>query len=376
MPTDPTYQVLVAVTSTGAVVDALDVADWSFTAHLAWSEADACDVTVSLPGRDRAGQIVRTSLRSIGLGMSTYSLVIVRERTALWAGPVVTMGWDADGVTIGCAKPSWILERRIICASGYETNPANPAADITYTLAPRDRVIALITQATTGTGRTLPFTLPAQSGITSAEPVLYRGIDLRTGMETVKEIVEGDGGPDVRFDAGLSNDLATLGWSVSIGDPTIGEANPYAVWTYPAVLVAGDRDNSETVTTAYAVGDTPRGYAGDENPVRILQVAQAAPTAPALVLERADRTTVSETNPTLLGASVRSYLDTYREPAERLSLVTTTDDTPRYRESWQLGDTCEIAVTGHPWLDDDTLTRRIVGVTMNPTSTTLIVEGA
>lgn len=375
MPADPTYQVLVAVTATGAVVDALDVADWSFTAHLAWAEADACDVTVPLPGRDRAGQLVRTSLRSIGLGMSTYSLVIVRERTALWAGPVVSMGWDSTGVKIGCAEIGWVLDRRIICTAGFETNPANPGADVTLSLAARDRAISLITQATTGTGRTLPLTLPSLSGLASDQPVVYRGLDLRTGAEAVKEIVEADGGPDIRFDAGLTNDLATLSWGVAVGDPALGEANPDAVWNYPAVLIGGDRDDSETVTTAYTVGDTPRGYAGDENPVRIISVASYAPTAPGLVLERADRTTVSETNPTLLDASVRSYLSVYRNAAERLTLGTTTVDGPRYRESWQLGDTGEIAVTGHPWLDDSTLVRRIVGVTMNSAATTLIVEG-
>jgi hypothetical protein len=375
MPADPTYQVLVAVTATGAVVDALDVADWSCTAHLAWAEADTADVTVPLPGRDRAGQLVRTSLRSIGLGMSTYSLVIVRERTALWAGPVVSLGWDTTGVKIGAAGPSWIFDRRIICAAGYETNPGNPAADLALALSPRDRVISLLTRAATGTGRTLPLTLPTMSGFTADEPIVYHGLDLRTAFEAVKDTVEGDAGPDVRLDAALTNDLATLSWGVSVGDPALGEANPRAVWDYPAVLVSGDRDESETATTAYTVGNTPRGYAGDEDPQRILSVASYAPASPGLVLERADRTSVSETNPTLLDASARSYLATYRTAAERLSLVAATADTPPYRSAWQLGDTATINVTGHPWLDDEVLTRRLVGLTLTPAAATLIVQG-
>jgi hypothetical protein len=278
-------------------------------------------------------------------------------------------------VRIGAAGPSWIFDRRIICAAGYEANPGAPAADYAVALSQRDRAIALLTRGSTGTGRTLPLTLPALSGFTADEPIVYKGLDLRTAYEAVKETVEGEAGPDVRFDPGLTNDLATLSWGVAVGEPTLGEANPRAVWDYPAVLVSGDRDESETVTTAYAVGDTPRGYAGDENPQRILSVATYAPAAPGLVLERADRTTVSETNPTLLDASVRSHLATYRTAAERLTLATTTADGARYRDAWTLGDTGQINVVGHPWLDDGVLTRRLVGVTQNAAATTLIVQG-
>lgn len=367
------YQILVAHTRTGEVVDALDGVRWSFQEHLAWAEHGSLDVTVPLPGRDRAGQIVRGSLRSLAASMSALSLAVVRDRVALFAGPVTTLGWDDAQVSVGCASLSWLLDRRIVLTNGYWGDPMNPAANLFYDLVPRDLVLELLMHAVTGTGRNLPLTVSTQSDA-NGNQVTYRGSDLRTAHETIKAIVEADGGPDIVLQPQVSNDLSVVSWTASVGDPQLGEVNPAAVWDFPLVAVSGDLDDSETVSTAYVIGDTVEG-GGDEQRTRAVGVSVRDRGDPWPVIERADRTSVSETDPIRLDALAESYGAGYLEAVEEVTLVAPTDAGPRYRDNYNLGDTALFVVTGHPWLDDGDALRRIVSVAVSADETTVTTSG-
>ncbi|MFC5992956.1 hypothetical protein ACFQE5_01875 [Pseudonocardia hispaniensis] len=369
----PDFQVLVARTRTGEIVDSIDQPGWSFDEPLAWGEAGRCDVTVDLPGRDRAGQILRSTLRGIAAGMSSVSLAIVRDRTVLWAGPVVTLGWDATGVNIGCATLDWVYERRTVVADGYWHDPADEAANLVRELLPRDLVLELLARATAGPGRNLPVSLPAQSGAEGAT-VTYLGADLRTTRETVAELVDADGGPDVLLRPQLSPDMATLSWDVAVGDPHLGGPNDDAVWDFPLVAVSGDLDDSETATVAYAAGDAPDVDGGEKR--RLVGVYAVDRGDPWLVLERADRTNVSNAYPDQLAALAKSYQQQYAQAVEEITLAAPTDAGPAYRTTWNLGDTGGFTVTGHPWLDDVDTRRRIIAVSMTPAELKLTTIGA
>ncbi|GAY12029.1 hypothetical protein [Pseudonocardia sp. N23] len=362
---EPEFRVLVAYTRTGQIVDALDDPGWSFEENLAWSTLGKMTLTVPLPGADRAGKLTRDTLRGIRNGMSSISLVILRrDGAALAAGPVYTLGWNAAGVSIGCASLNKLFDKRMVLAPSYLGDPTNPAASVTLALPPRDRATKLIDLAMTGVRRGLPITLPSLSGVEGDE-VTYAGVDLRTTAEAVKAIVEADGGPDILLLPQVSDDQSQLSWTAAIGDPALGAFNPDATWDYPLVAISGDVDDSETTETAYVVGDS----SGSDSATRLVGVATVDRGEPWPALERADRTSVSEARQTQLDALATSYGAEYSDAVETITYSAPTDLAPAYRTAWNLGDTATFAYTGHPWLDDGTATARMIGVAMDPGNT-------
>jgi hypothetical protein len=302
--------------------------------------------------------------------MSSISLALVRRDGAVpWAGPVYTLGWDDGSVSIGCAALGKLFDKRMVLSPGYLTNPTNPAADVTLSLPPRDRVIRLLDLATTGTRRGLPLTLPALSG-TAGDEVTYAGVDLRTTAEAVKAVVEADGGPDVLLLPQLSDDQSQLSWTAAIGDPTLGAYNPDATWDYPLVVATGDVDDSETTEVAYVVGDS----SGSDSASRLIGVSATDRGEPWPALERADRTSVSEPRQTQLDALAASYGDEYGHAVETVSYTAPTDLAPAYRTAWNLGDVASFAFTGHPWLDDGTATARMIGVSVTAEETKFVTK--
>jgi hypothetical protein len=360
----PEYEALIAVTRTGAVVDALPSPVWSFDEPLAWSDLGKATLTVPLPGADRAGQLTRSTLRGLREGMSALSIAVVRDDTCLWAGPVYTLGWDDDQVSIGCASLGKLLDRRVCVAEGYWADPTNAAANFTLAMSARDQVITLLDMATTGPRRGLPITLPDLDG-QGGMPTDYLGMDLRTVYEAIGDLSDADGGPDVALVPAISNDHASLSWAAQVGTPTIGYDNSDATWDYPSVALSGDVDDSETVDTAYVPGNAVSG--GDNNDARAIGVATRDRGEPWPALERADRTSVSETRQPQLDALARSYRDAYALPIEEITSSVPTEQVPPYRDAWNLGDVIRYVINGHPWLDDGTvLTRRVVAVSVDP----------
>lgn len=375
MPT-PTYQLLVARTRTGAVVDAIEGGTWSADDSLVWSDAGKLSITVPLPGRDRAGQITRSTLRGIANDMSGLSIAVIRDATCLWAGPAVTLGWnrDASSVQLGCSGLGWIFDRRMLVAPGYLADPTNPAADITVSLLPRDLVLELLARATSGlTRRQLPLTIPTQSGVVG-DPITYTGGDLRTAHEAIKDTSEADGGPDIALTAELSADQSAISWTARVGAPRLGGLST-ATWDYPMIAISGDIDDSETCEYGYVPGDSTASSSttGDES--RYIGVGVRDRGEPYPLLERVDRTSVSEKRPDRLTALAASYVGEYSQASEEIALAVPSDDGPLYRAQYELGDSFTGTITGHPWLDDLVATRRLISVGITTEQTTLTTTG-
>lgn len=367
------YSALIALTTTGQIVDAIDQPGWSFDEPLAWGELGKAGLTVPLPGKDRAGKITRSTLRALGEGGCALSVALMRDDDCLWAGPCYTLGWTDDAVSVGFASLGKMFDRRLVCAAGYWADPANPDADVTLEMSERDKVITLMSMAITGTRRVLPVTVPALDGL-GGSAATYRGLDLRMTYEAIKDITEADGGPDVALVPSVSNDKSQLSWALQVGAPRIGAVNPDATWDYPAVVPTGDMDDSETVTTGYVPGDATGGGADDA--ARSIGVATRDRGAGWPALERADRTSVSETRQPQLDALAQSYVDQYGWPVTELAFTAQAEDMPLYRQAWNLGDQLAFAVTGHPWLDDTTLTRRVIAVGADQDQVTFTTVGA
>lgn len=387
MATDPApqYQVLVAYTITGQVVDALDQPGWSYEDHLAWADNGKATVTMPLPGRDRASAPVRDTLRSIASGGVGLSLAIVETleglgSRCLFAGPIVSPpSWDAESVSIGVGSiGKAILDRRRVVNPDYLTRPNNPLADVTMRLQPEDRVRALVALCISGTGRALPINIGPQTGL-EGPAVTYRGSELKSCYESVKAIVEADGGPDVMLVPQVTSDLTGVYWDLAVGTP-LGGPNPDAVWDYPVVAVSGDSDDSQTGDTAYIVGDATSssgsgGAAGAGSQARLIGIGRNDRAAIRPALEIVDRTSASETRQEQLDDLATSYAQQYQRPVESLELQTLSDVAPFYRRAWGLGDAGRFVFTGHPWLDDREISARIIGVKHDAATLTFSTAG-
>lgn len=386
----PQYQVLLAYTMTGQVVDALDQPGWSYEDHLPWADNGKATITVPLPGRDRASAGTRDTLRAIARGGVAFTLAIVETQEGLgpqclYAGPVVTPpSWDADTVSIGVGSlAKAILDRRRLVTAGFLTRPANPGADLTFRLQGRDLIAAILSSATTGAGRALPLNIPSLTG-TEGPAVTYKGSELKSAFEAVKAVVEADGGPDAMLVPQVTPDLTAVYWDAVVATP-IGAVNPDATWDYPLVAVSGDGDDSQTGDLAYIVGDAAASSsagagnstaAASNNQARLVGVGQTARQSIRPSLEIVDRTSASETRQEQLDALAQSYAAEYAVPVESLELAGVPDAAPFYRRSWNLGDTGRFVFTGHPWLDDSEITRRIIGVKHDPSTFGFTTSGA
>ena len=211
-----------------------------------------------------------------------------------------------------------------------------------------------------GSRRDLPLVLPDQSG-NSGPSVTYPASDLKSIYEAVKDVVEADGGPDVLLQPTISSDQSQLTWGAAVGAPKLGAINPDATWDYPVAVPSGDVDDSETVDTAYVLGDS----VGSGSDVRLIGVATTDRGDPWLALEGADRTSVSETRVPQLNALAVSYQSEYGRPVQSMEFSAPADEAPPYRTTWNLGDVATFSVTGHPWLDDGPITQRIIGVNID-----------
>jgi hypothetical protein len=358
----PDYAVLVAITTTGEVIDELAWEKWTYTDTVDWARPGSMTVTVPLLGKDRLGEYIRQSLKNVNSAGPTVSLVLTRKGRALWAGPVASMGWSDDAVDIQCMSIAKLMDSRVVLNPDYLLDPGNVAGNLSFTLSPRDLVIKLLELGTTGDRRELPMTLPTITGASGAA-VQYLASDLGSVYERVTEQVQRDGGPDVVIHPVLSLDQATLVWQVQV-EERVGSTVSTATWDYPVSIksLTGDTDSSQMVTTGFVLGDTQTSVGS----IRGFGVQSIDKGVLPPAMERADRTSVSNKSQAELDALAVSYVAANSAPAETWQIAVHADADPVIGEQWTLGDHVVISVTDHPWLDDGEYQRRIVGITHDP----------
>ncbi|MCW2904699.1 MAG: hypothetical protein JWO67_6964 [Streptosporangiaceae bacterium] len=367
----PDYSVLLFATATGQVVDALPWSDWSFTDTLAWSAPGSLTVTVPLLGRDQLGPMALGALNSIRQVGQGYSLCLVRDGRALFAGPCATMTYDEATAQVGCTSLGKLFDGRMVIQDPFYATPAT-APDINLSLTPPDLAIELLTRGTTGAGRTLPLTLPAETGV-GGPTVNYVAADLGTVYDRVNEVVSADGGPDVFLQPNLSTDQSTVTWNARVGRPLLGFGAPVATFDLQSGIdtLAGTDDYTQLVTTGYVPGDT--SSAGG---ARILGISAQAPSGASLVFERADRTSASNANQDQVNALAVSFVSTYSKPVQTWTATVFVDAHPYYLDEWTIGDVVKLDVRDHPLIGDGEYLQRIVGVTSHtPTTVQLVTTG-
>jgi hypothetical protein len=353
----PLDEVLVAVTRTGEVVGQLPWETWSYSEALAWS--DPGKATVTVPLRDRRGSPIATGTRELLWSIRrfpwTYSVVIVRDQRALWAGPGLTVGRSGGTVTVGCVSITKLFDRRWVIQDPYYGDPTNALGNIHLELSTRDLVIELITRGSTGFRRDLPLDLPDQLG-DGGIAVDYVAADLGTVTERVKEAVDRDDGPDVLITPQLDLDQRYLRWTVDVGNPRLGSTTSAATFDGAITDITDDVDGTEMVSTAAVVGDA----SGDD--ARLIGISVVDRGDPHPALEGADQTSVSERRPEALAALARSYGEAYAQAPETLTFTVDADSRPRWQEDYSYGDVATYTVNGDDWLPDGDYVRRIISV--------------
>lgn len=357
-------QILVFFTRTGERVGALPYETWGYGDALAWADPGKGTVACPLRGDQAIGRADRELLWSIRRYPWTYSLAIVRDTRALWAGPALTVGRSGGTVTIGCVSIMRLLDSRMLIEDPFYGDPTNSGGNIHLELSTRDLVIELIDRGTTGYRRDLPIDLPAQLG-NGGTAVDYLAADLGTVAERVKEAVERDDGPDVLITPQLDLDQRYLRWTVDVGNPRLGSTTSAAAFDSSILDIGDDVDGTEMVSTAYVVGDA----SGDDARLIGTHVVDRGDPHPAL--ERADRTSSSERRQDALNALARSYGEAYADAPEELKFTVAADQRPRFGEDYSYGDVLTFRVTDDEWLPAGEYVRRLIAVEHDPDDITL-----
>lgn len=364
----PEYSVLLVATATGQVVDSVNWSDFTFDDTLAWASPGNMTVTVPLLGEAQMGALSLPSLRSIRQDGQGYSLCLVREQRALFAGPCVAMTWDEATAQIGCSSLGKFFDGRMVINPAYLATPLT-APNVHLTADLPDRAIALMASAVIGAGRGLPLVLPAQSG-NSGPGVDYVAADLGTVYDRISEAATAADGPDVFISPVLSTDQQSLQWVVNVGLPRLGSTTPSAVFDLSSGVdtISGTDDYTQMVTTGYLPGDV-----SGESGTRLMGVATIPTTGARVAFERADRTSVSNTSQGALDGLVTSYVDVNSDPVQTWTVNLFVDQHPLYLDEWAVGDIVELGSVTHPLLEDGEYLRRVVGITGHTPTTVGLV---
>lgn len=376
-----TYSLAVFWIRTGEVIGYLpEGCAWDAEENLVWSALGAMSVTCPLPGFNLAGEALRGLLRTITREGSSVGVCLIREadRRALWAGPV--MGVDVnDSFKITAATVGKLLDSRILIANPRWGAPNDSAGDLSFPLLPRDLVLELFAQGSTGYRRDLPLVIPGQSGRTG-EVTAYKAEELVTVYEAVKKVTERDDGPEVVVTPIIvdeTDERSRVRFVIEVGSPLLGSAADYRrdmpvpTWDWQAGLVdlAYSFDYSEMVSTGYVPGDSIAAGADRRRIIGVHVIDRGGDYLPAL--ERADRQNTSSTNVTELNAQAREYVGVHAWPTHDWTVTVALDRWPLLGSQWRLGDVVRMRLDRHPTIPDGEYLRRVVGYKINNGARTL-----
>lgn len=366
-----TYSCLIARTTTGEIIDELPMADFTWDDSLDLSRTGTMTIVCPLLGdtvNDESSNRIRA--RSVAGGHWYLSLVLMRDSIPLWAGPVVThdVAPDRASVSFGCTSIAKLLDARIVMTAGFEATPAATGADVTLGLDQYSIACILLTLATTGTGRTLPITVPSPSIVTAVLRT-YKAVDLASTLERLTQLSEETGGPDIRFRPQVDALQSHLSWAVDVGNPRLGQVDSLWAWDYPTSItsISEQGDSSEMTFRAYVPGNS--GGTDTAPPIGVAQDL-TYPTAGWPMLERTTRMTGSVEELPILTSQATSYVAANLLPSTTWGIDVDPEAFPEIG-TWLLGDNATFTVTNDVWIPNGVYRQRLIGVTHTPSSATL-----
>jgi hypothetical protein len=349
-------------TVSGALHGTLPLSSLTWSDDVSISRGSTLEATIPLDGLS-PDQV--QDVRGVAEGYWRTTLVLSYDDQAVVAGPLVTykVADDRSSVTLGCGPPGLLLAARMVIAPGFELDPTNPLASLTYGATSLPEIARqMIADGLAGAQAALPFALPA-AGVGGSAVQTYAATDLGNVLERLGQLSTMDGGPDVHLQPVLGADQTDYTIAVRIGEPRLGQVGADWVWTSGGNLLTLpiDGDASQMGSRVYVPGRAEYSET-DEPAITPVGVAEDL-TYPSLgwpLLERADREHgTSEVSETLLYDQARAWLTAYGRPVEVWRATVRADLEP-YPGTWRVGDDARIRVVGDPWLGDTERTRRIL----------------
>jgi hypothetical protein len=199
-----------------------------------WSDVlnDAGQLSCTVSLRDPVVQ--RLGLKESAKPGKAFLAAIIDD-LVVQAGPIWLHSYEADTalLTLSGAGMWSYFDHRLILPVLAGRSPTNPTTDTRFAPASVDPLgpyptdtrkslqgiaRALVDQAQTWTGGNVPVILPAE--IPGTAERVYRGVDLTSVGQALRDLTAVEGGPDVRFEPRLTSDRLGVEWVMRIGTPT------------------------------------------------------------------------------------------------------------------------------------------------------------
>lgn len=323
---------------TGRRIQTLPVVSGSWSDVLNDSGSISCTVSLRDPDVARLG--LSESARP-----GKAFLAVVDGSTVLQAGPIWSHDWTSPtALTLtGAGMWSYFDHRFVLPVLADGVLPTDPSADTSITSSLQGVARGLVAQAQAWTDGDVPVVLPtAISGTNVRE---YRGADLTSVGQRLRELTQVDGGPDIRFQPRLTTDLLGVEWVMLIGTPTepllFSAVEPVFTLGVPGSPVDDFRvrvDGNKTAGRVYASG----GRASDEALVAVgTNSSLSAAGFPLLEIADSSRATITDVD-TLQGFATELALRGDRT-VETWSFSHRTDQRP-FLEGYAVGDFAKVRV--------------------------------
>lgn len=357
----PTYQVMVADTRTGRILDELPALPrWSTGLNTAGQ------ASVDIPLTDAS--LSERSIRQITLpGRAT--LVVVYGSEPVWAGPIWSHRYSAArGVLSLSAAGLWSLldSRYVLPVLGSNVPITDPSADTVLTNLTLGSIARrIVNQALGHTGGNLPLVLPAEVAGTNERT--YRGYELPQLGEALRQLTAVQNGPDLDFRPRWSATPGYIEWVMRIGSPLLGQVGSPHVWDYPGggVVDLEVEESGRPLARVYAVGSGMERAMLTSRSEDLTLVNAGWP----LLEGEVSRKTV-EVQSTLDGWASSTLAALDRQVTAWTATVRA--DADPILGTYSLGDDAVLSTTGDPYLPDGAHPVRIVGIASGPDAETTV----
>jgi len=339
---------------TGRRIQALPVVSGDWSDEL--NSAGGISCTVSLRDPDA----IRLGLRESAQVGKAF-LAVVDDTNVYQAGPIWVHEYDGDAQTLTLAGSGmWsYFDHRMVLPVLAGRLPTDATTDTTYTAMSLQAIArGLVSQAQSWSFGNVPVTLPTAVAGTNTRS--YRGVDLVSVGDRLRELTEVIDGPDVRFTPSWTTDRLGVQWTMGIGTPS----EPLLFSPQSVVFNVGLAESSvsnlkvgvdgkKLGSQAYAAG----GRASTEA-LMATTADTTLTTAGFAVLELRDAShaTVSEL------ATLQGYADALalsgRTPVQTWSFSHDLAVSP-FLSEFAVGDFAKVRVMGDPYIPDDEYTMRI-----------------
>lgn len=339
---------------TGQRIQTVPVVSGTWTDTLNDAGTIACTVTLKDPAVRRLG------LREAANPGKAF-LAALDGDTVLQAGPVWLHDFDDDtgDLTLRGAGMWSYFDHRVLIPVLAGFLPTSPSADTVLTSSLQGIARALVMQAQSHTGGSVPIILPAP--IAGSNERAYRGADLGIIGDRLRELAQVEGGPDIRFQGRLKADRTGIEWDMQIGTPT----EPLLFSAVRPTFNVGLAGASTSRFRVEADGTrlASRGFAsGGRSADKALVAVAEDPTLPAQgfpLLERVDSSRSTVVDPATLQNYAAELPTLGRRPLQTWSLTHDLAQRP-FLSGFSVGDFATVRVRNNLYLDDRDYTMRIV----------------